>query len=80
MATYNAGDQLTIEAHVLHAVDLGGGVTNYCMELPSGHTAWLRSYQLPAPPEDEPETRAVPEPEETKHVGSPPARKGRARR
>lgn len=72
------GTKLAIEATVLHAVDLGGD-TNYCLSLPSGHTAWVLGSALgdqPSPEADEPEA-AEPEAAETKHRPSPPTRRAR---
>jgi hypothetical protein len=77
--TLSTGDTLTIEATVLHVVDLGGGETNYCLELPSGRTTWVLASQLDGVSvEDEP--KAPTEAPETKVVTGPPARKAPARK
>lgn len=65
------GATVTIEAKVLHVVDLGGGVLNYCLELPSGRTTWLRSYAV----DESSEAKHEPTPPATKAVPSPPTAK-----
>ena len=88
--TISTGDTLTISAKVLHAVDLGGGETNYCLELPSGRTTWVLASQLDgvtvgeaveAPDLESVGTaKAATEAPETKVVDAPPARKAPARK
>lgn len=74
----NRGSTITIEATVLHTVDLGGEETNYCLELPSGHTAWLLGSQLGIRQEVEaqaeteaPDTKVIPGPQTTKTTRKP---------
>lgn len=69
------GSSITIEATVLHTVDLGGGETNYCLELPSGHTAWLLGSQLGIDQDAEVRAQAETEAPDTKVVPGPPATK-----
>lgn len=71
----STGDTLTINAKVLHSVDLGGGETNYCLELPSGRTAWLLGSQLGIRQDAKVETQAETEAPDTKVVPGPPATK-----
>lgn len=73
------GDTLTIDAKVLHVVDLGGGETNYCLELPSGHTTWVLGSQLGVDQEEEAE-KSVPGPPDTKSVPGPDQVKGPAKK
>lgn len=77
--TLSTGDTLTISAKVLHVVDLGGGETNYCLELPSGRTAWVLASQLDGVTVDNAEKAATEAPE-TKVVDGPPAAKAPARK
>ena len=77
MSKLCTGDTLTIPATVIHAVDLGGDEANYCLELPGGHTTWVRETVLAGVLDlGDDEGKAADGPPETKAVPAPPARKG----
>lgn len=81
MAPLRSGAELTIPAKVLHAVDLGGEETNYCLELPSGRTVWILASQLEGVIDDQDDDeKSVPDAPETKHVPGPPSKKSPAKR
>jgi hypothetical protein len=79
MPPLRSGTELTIPAKVLHAVGLGGEVTNYCLELPSGRTVWILSSQLEGIIDEDEGEKSVPDAPETKHVPGPPSKKAPAK-
>lgn len=59
LVALETGTPITISATVLHVVDLGGGETNYCLELPSGRTTWVLASQLEGAIVEPPDVESV---------------------